>query len=72
MSREYEEDRRQGDERSRRRTSERQREMEGPVIMEGGSVTVSRSGHSMHSARSARSVRRVRSEIGRASCRERV
>lgn len=61
MSREYEEDRRQGDERSRRRTSERQREMEGPVIMEGGSVTVSRSGHSMHSARSARSVRRVRS-----------
>lgn len=61
MSREYEEDRRQGDERSRRRTSERQREMEGPVIMEGGSVTVSRSGHSIHSARSARSVRRVRS-----------
>lgn len=59
MSREYEEDRRQGDERSRRRTSERQREMEGPVIMEGGSVTVSRSGHSMHSARSVRRVRSV-------------
>lgn len=61
MSREYEEDRRRGDEKSSRRNSKTQSNMEGPVIMEGGSVAASRSGHSAHAVHSARSVRRVRS-----------
>lgn len=60
MSREYEEDRKQGDEHEQdeSQSSKPKKNVEGPVIMEGGGVAASRSSHS---ARSARSVRKVRS-----------